>query len=56
MCLPEAVFAHGQLYVTLTRGRYHENVKVLVKNTDHKGDLLKNSILFLHETLLLKKF
>ena len=44
--LPEPVFAHGQLYVALTRGRYHENLKVLVKNTDHQGDLLKNSIIF----------
>ena len=43
--LPEPVFAHGQLYVALTRGRYHENLKVLVKNTDHQGDLLKNSII-----------
>ena len=57
--IPEPVCAHGQWYVALTWGRYHENLKVLVKNTDHQGDLLKNSILFTRNTVintLLKKF
>ena len=52
--LPEPVFAHGQLYVALTRGRYHENIKVLVKDTLYQGDLLKKGDLFKNSRIFTK--
>ena len=52
--IPEPVFAHGQWYVALTWGRYYENLKVLVKITDHQEDLLKNSIIFTRNIVIKK--
>lgn len=44
--LPEPVFGHGQLYVALTRGRNHENLKVFVKNTLYQGAFFENTRTF----------
>ena len=35
--LPQPVFAHGQLYVALSRARSMESIKVLVCNTNKQG-------------------
>ena len=39
--LPSPVFANGQLYVGLLRGKEFEDVTVLVKDTAEQGRLLK---------------
>jgi ATP-dependent exoDNAse (exonuclease V) alpha subunit len=40
--LPEPVFSHGQLYVAFSRATSREGVKVVVKETDYHGKLLRN--------------
>ncbi len=35
--LPQPVFAHGQLYVALSRARSMDSIKVLVCNTNKQG-------------------
>jgi ATP-dependent DNA helicase PIF1 len=44
--LPEPVFAHGQLYVALTRGRNHKNLKVHIKETFNQGKLMGDQRIF----------
>jgi ATP-dependent exoDNAse (exonuclease V) alpha subunit len=38
----EHVFSHGQLYVAFSRATSREGVKVVVKETDYNGKLLRN--------------
>ncbi|MCM0158348.1 hypothetical protein [Candidatus Nardonella dryophthoridicola] len=44
--LREPVFSHGQLYVALTRTRFQNNLKILIKDGVRQGHLLKNEHVF----------
>lgn len=44
--LPTAVFAHGQLYVALSRSRDASEVKVFIENNPQQGHLLNDQRIF----------
>ena len=44
--LEEPVFAHGQIYVALSRCRNQQNLKVFVKEDFLQGDLHKDGRIF----------
>ena len=54
--LPEPVFAHGQLYVALTRVRYHENLKVLINDNFYQGLFFENSRTFTKNIVIQELF
>ncbi|XP_065321187.1 ATP-dependent DNA helicase PIF1-like [Gordionus sp. m RMFG-2023] len=44
--LPESVFAHGQLYVALTRCKSQNNMKIMILPSELQGKILKNDKTF----------
>ena len=52
--LPEPVFAHEQLYVALTRVRYHENLKLLINDNFTKNIVLKELCVLMTHTIMMK--
>lgn len=51
--LREPVFAHGHLYLALTRERNNQKIKVLVKKTLNQGDL-KNNLKIYTKNIVIK--
>lgn len=54
--LTDTVFAHGQLYVALSRCKNRENLKVRIVNNDLQGNLLKNNRIFTQNIVYVEVF
>lgn len=49
--LNEVVFAHGQLYVAITRTRNSQQLEVFIEDSQIQGNLLNSDKAFTHTTV-----